>query len=74
MHEAVFVIPNGWAFWRSFFLGGEELILLTSKNKENQKMMEIVNMDEENIHIFRANWRISMKFSTKLFYDDVKSH
>ena len=38
-----------------FSWGGEGLILLTSKNKENQKMMEIVNMDEENIHIFRAN-------------------
>ena len=30
-----------------------------------QKLVEIVNIDEENLYIFRAIWGISIKFSGK---------
>ena len=42
-------------------------LFATSKCQKNQKMMiDIVNIDEETLHIFRTNWGISMKFSGKM--------
>ena len=34
--------------------------------------MKMVNIQEENLHIFWKTWEISIKFS--LTYNDIKSH
>ena len=34
--------------------------------KKSEKMMKIVNIDEENLLIFHTIWGISMKFSGKM--------
>ena len=33
---------------------------------KSKKLMKIVDIEEENLHIFWASWRISMKFSEKM--------
>ena len=37
------------------------LLIYLQERKKTQKLMEIVNFEEENLHIFRTNWGISMK-------------
>ena len=41
---------------------------------EIQKMMKIVNNDEENLRIFWTTRGISMKFSGKMYHENIKSH
>ena len=35
-------------------------------SKKSKTLMKIVNIDEENLHIFRKIWRMSMTFSGKM--------
>ena len=43
------------------------LVSLLSENvKKSEKLIKIVNIKEENIHIFWTNWGISLKFSGKI--------
>ena len=34
--------------------------------KKKKKLVKLVNIEEENIHIFRGTWGILMKFSGKM--------
>ena len=44
------------------------LVYLQQENgKKSKKLMKIVNIDKENLHIFRATWRISIKLSRKRY-------
>ena len=37
--------------------------------------MKVVNIDEENLHVFRKTWGISIKVSEKyVSYDNIKIH
>ena len=46
-----------------------------SKYQKNWcKLLKIANIDKENIHIFWTTWGISMNFSEKMLYDNVKCH
>ena len=40
--------------------------LLSGNVKKSEKLMKIVNIKEENLHIFWTNWGISLKFSGKI--------
>ena len=43
------------------------LVYLQQGNvKKSKKLMKIVNTDEENFHIFRTTWEISIIFSGKM--------
>ena len=44
--------------------------------KESKKLMKIVNTDEENLHIFRTTFGISIKFPRKVWLNNIniKSH
>ena len=35
--------------------------------KQSEKLMKIVNTEEENFHIFWTSWGISMKLSAKMW-------
>ena len=36
------------------------------QKKKKKKLVKLVNIEEENIHIFRGTWGILMKFSGKM--------
>ena len=38
----------------------------TRKCQKKKKLVKLVNIEEENIHIFRGTWGILMKFSGKM--------
>ena len=43
------------------------LVSLQQENvKKSEKLMKIVNIEEENLHIFWTRWGISMKFPGKM--------
>ena len=43
------------------------LVYLQWRNvKKSKKLLKLVNIDEENLHIFQTTWGISMKFSGKM--------
>ena len=37
-----------------------------AKKKKKKKLVKLVNIEEDNIHIFRGTWGILMKFSGKM--------
>ena len=39
--------------------------------KESKKLMKIVNTDEENLHIFRTTFGISIKFPRKVWLNNI---
>ena len=43
------------------------LVYLEQANIKKPKLMKIVHIDAENLHIFQTTWRISMEFSRKMF-------
>ena len=44
------------------------LVSLQQENvKKSEKMIKIVNIEEENAHIFRKTWGISRKFSEEMW-------
>ena len=50
------------------------LVYLQQGNvKKSKKVMKIVKINEENLHIFRTTGKISVKVSGKMFYDNIKS-
>ena len=36
-------------------------------SKKSEKLMKVVNIDGQNLHIFQTTWGISMKFSGKMW-------
>ena len=48
--------------WCHFFLSNKEM------SKKSKKMIKIVNVDGENLHIFWTAWGIATKFSEKMWF------
>ena len=46
----------------------------TNSVKIHKKLMIIVNIEEENLYIPWTTWGISMKFSGKMTYSNIKNH
>ena len=54
----------------------KSIVSLQQENsKKPEKLMKIVNIEEENLQIFWTSWGISMKFKKKdVTYDKIKPH
>ena len=54
----------------------KSIVSLQQENsKKPEKLMKIVNIEEENLHIFWTSWGISIKFYKKeATYDKIKPH
>ena len=53
--------------WRTYCLMTSLISLKQWNVKKLEKLMRVVNMDGENLHIIWTTWGISIKFSAKMW-------
>ena len=52
----------------------EETCLQQGNVKKFEKLMKIVDIEEEDFYLFWTNWGISMIFSKDVTYDNIKGY
>ena len=61
----------GWRLkncWRRLLYAEVISFFATSKCQKSKKLMKVVNIEEENLHINTTSWKISIKFSEKMWH------